>query len=122
VSYIAGGIAMPTTKIADASGKMSEVSLDLSVSLVDKVASFARDNKADYFEDHSLDWALEEIVTRGCAEITRQIKTAKKTAQAKAAGKVMEQFNMTPELAAKFFEELRKQQAAEAAKQAKPTK
>lgn len=111
---------MPTIKIADASGKMVEVTLELSATLTDKVATFARDNKADYFEDHSLDWALEEVVTRGVAEITRQIKTAKKTALAKASAKVLEGFNMSPEQAKAFILQVQLQQAeaakAEAAK------
>ena len=107
---------MPKVNIADATGKLVEVSLDLSATLVDKVANFARDNRDAYFEDHSLDWALEEIVTRGVAEITRQIKTARKTAQAKASMKVLDAFNLSPSEAQALLAELARQKAEAAAK------
>ena len=79
-----------------------------------KIHNFVQINKEAYFEDHSLDWALDEILTRGMAEITRQIKTAKKTAENKAAGSLLKEFNMTPAQAKALLLELAKQTVAAA--------
>ena len=56
---------------------------------------------ADYFEvdSHSMQYCVEEIITRGKAEITRQIKTAIKTKENKVYGDLGRQYNMTIEQA-----------------------
>lgn len=110
---------MATVKIADASGKMVEVTLHLSDSQTDHIATFARNNKEAYFEDHSLDWALDEIINRGIAEIKRQIKTAAKARENKAAGDLLRLANLTPEMAKALIAKLQAEQAAAAKAEAK---
>jgi hypothetical protein len=68
---------------------------DLAVP-TNRIYNFVQQYRKDYFEDHSLDWCLDEIISRGIAEITRQVKTAKKVAVDKAAGSLLKEFNMTP--------------------------
>lgn len=65
-----------TTLVADNKGDLIEVE-DLSVP-ADRIYDFVERNRKDYFEDHGLEWCLDEILTRGMAEITRQVKTAAK--------------------------------------------
>lgn len=54
-------------------------------------------SNTSYFEveNHSMQYCVEEILTRGKAEITRQIKTAKKTRENKVYGDLARQFNMS---------------------------
>lgn len=65
-----------TTLVADNKGDVIEVE-DLSVP-ADRIYNFVERNRKEYFEDHGLEWCLDEILTRGMAEITRQVKTAAK--------------------------------------------
>ena len=47
------------------------------------------------FEDMSLQSAVEYIISRGKAEIERQVKTAMKTKENKVYGDLARQYNMT---------------------------
>lgn len=105
-----------SSKVTDNSGKIIEVA-DLGVP-AERVYSFVERNRKTYFEDHSLDWALDEIITRGMAEITRQIKTTAKRAEDNAAGTLLRQFNMSPAEAAKLILKLQADAAAAAKMQA----
>jgi len=89
-----GQALQSTSAIADAQGKVLQVP-DLQVP-TNRIYNFVSQYRKDYFEDHSLDWCLDEIISRGIAEITRQVKTAKKVAVDKAAGSLLKEFNMTP--------------------------
>lgn len=82
------------TMVASNNGQMVAVE-DLLVEGV-RIHNFVERNRRDYFEDHGLDWCLDEIITRGMAEITRQIKTAKTQAEQRAAGSIMKEYNLTP--------------------------
>jgi hypothetical protein len=93
--------------VATNDGKL--VSLDNISVPAERVFSFVERNRQTYFEDHSLDWAVDEILTRGMAEITRQIKTARKVAENKASGDLLRQFKMSPEEAAKLLATLQAQ-------------
>src|SRR6266446_1236230 len=87
--------AVPTTSaVASNAGRIVEVP-DLQVP-TSRVYNFVELYRKDYFEDHSLDWSLDQIITRGMAEITRQVKTAKKVAVDKASGSLLKEFNLTP--------------------------
>jgi hypothetical protein len=103
-----------SSKVTDNTGKIVEVQ-DLSVS-ADKIYNFVQLHKQTYFEDHSLEWALDEIIARGCAEITRQVKTARKLDEQRKAAKVLEAFNLSPADAAKLLAQLQAKRAAEAKK------
>ena len=98
-----------SSKVTDNAGKIIEVP-DLNVPVA-KIYNFVQINKADHFEDHSIEWALEEILTRGMAEITRQVKTARKVREDKAAGAVLKGFNLSPADAMKLLAELKAKQA-----------
>lgn len=98
------GNTQATSPVATNDGKVLQV-VDLNVP-ANRIHGFVEMNRKDYFEDHSLDWALDEILTRGMAEITRQIKTAKVNAQNKAAGAIVKEFNMTPAEAKAAIKEL----------------
>jgi len=93
-----------TSPVATNDGKVVQVA-DLSVP-ANRIYGFVEKNRKAYFEDHGLEWCLDEILSRGMAEITRQVKTARKTAENRAAGTVLKQFNLTPEQAVKLLAEL----------------
>jgi hypothetical protein len=99
-----------TTKVASNDGKLIEVS-NLVVD-TSKIYNFVERYRKDYFEDHSLDWSLDEILSRGMAEITRQVKTARKRAEDSAAGTLLKQYNMSPAEAAKILATLKAQSEA----------
>ena len=101
-----------TSVIADAQGKVVQVP-DLNVP-TNRIYNFVAQYRKDYFEDHSLDWCLDEIITRGIAEITRQVKTAKKVAIDKASGALLKEFNLSPAQAQKILLEMLAKQKAEA--------
>lgn len=86
---------------------------DLAVP-TNRILGFVTAYRKDYFEDHSLDWCLDEILTRGIAEITRQVKTAKKVALDKASGSLLKEFNMSPKQAEAFIRDMLAKQKAEA--------
>jgi hypothetical protein len=90
-----------TSSYATNDGTLVEVE-DLNVR-ADRFANFVEMHRKDYFEEHSLTWCLDEIITRGVAEITRQIKTAQVRAEQKAAGDLLKDFNMSPKEAAEFL-------------------
>lgn len=104
---------MPTTSaVASNAGRIVEVP-DLHVP-TSRVYNFVEMYRKDYFEDHSLDWALDQIITRGMAEITRQVKTAKKVAVDKASGSLLKEFNLSPADAKKLLQAMLATQKAEA--------
>jgi hypothetical protein len=107
-----GSVVASMSAIADAQGKVVQVP-DLTVP-VNRIYNFVESYRRDYFEDHSLDWCLDEILTRGIAEITRQVKTAKKVALDKASGSLLKEFNMTPKQAEAFIKDMLAKQKAEA--------
>lgn len=108
------GQAQGTSATANAKGQIV-VQPDLTVP-AERIYNFVERNRKKYFEDHSLDWCLDEILTRGMAEITRQIKTSDVRAEQKAAGLVLKEFNMTPKQAAETLKAMLALQAAEKAK------
>jgi hypothetical protein len=105
-----------SSKVTDNTGKVIEVQ-DLSVS-ADKIYNFVQLHKQAYFEDHSLEWALDEIIACGCSEITRKVKSADKLADQRQAAKVLHAFNLSPVEAAKLLAKLQAD-AAKAAAEAK---
>ena len=104
-----------TSPVASSDGKVVQVP-DLVVP-TNRIYNFVAQYRREYFEDHSLDWCLDEIITRGIAEITRQVKTARKRAEEKTAGALLKEFNMTPAQAkATLLQFIAEQRAAEASK------
>lgn len=88
--------------------------MSIPVERVTTIYNFVESHRKTYFEDHSLDWALDEIITRGIAEITRQVKTQAKAAENRAAGSLLKEFNMSPEQAKVLLAQLKAQEAAKA--------
>jgi hypothetical protein len=86
---------------------------DLNVP-VNRIYNFVEANRKAYFEEHSLDWCLDEIISRGIAEITRQVKTAVKARENKAAGSLLKEFNLSPADAKKLLLELAAAKASQA--------
>ena len=86
---------------------------DLAVSAA-RINNFVERYRKEYFEDHSLEWALDQILDRGMAEITRQVKTARERARQKSAGDLIKEFNLTPQQAKEFLRQALAKQAAEA--------
>jgi hypothetical protein len=111
-----------TSGVATNEGKVVQVP-DLTVA-ASRIYNFVTQYRKEYFEDHSLDWCLDEIVTRGCAEITRQVKTARERAKEKAAGSLLKEFNLSAkdakDLLLKMLAEQRAAAQADASK-AKPS-
>ena len=107
-----GQVLVGASAVATNDGKIVVVP-DLCVPTA-RIYSFVEMYRKDYFEDHSLDWALDEIITRGIAEITRQVKTAKKVAADKASGSLLKEFNLSPADAKKLLQAMVAQQAADA--------
>jgi hypothetical protein len=105
-----------TSPVSNNEGRIEQVP-DLNVP-ASRIYGFVQLHK-DYFEDHSLDWSLDEILTRGMAEITRQVKTQVKAAENRAAGSLLKEFNMTPVQAKQLLIELARQKAQADAKAAK---
>jgi len=97
--------SVQTSPVATNEGKVMQVP-DLSVA-ANRIFGFVQQYKKDYFEDHGLEWCLDEIISRGMAEITRQVKTAKKTAENRVAGDLLRQYNMTPEEAKRFIMQMK---------------
>jgi hypothetical protein len=109
------GQTQTTSPVATNDGKVVQVA-DLVVN-ANRIYGFVQRYKAEYFEDHGLDWCLDEILTRGMAEITRQVKTARERAKEKAAGSLLKEFNMTPaEAKKKLLEFLALERAQASAK------
>ena len=106
------GQTLGTSPVVDGKGKVSQVP-DLNVP-VNRIYNFVEANRKAYFEEHSLDWCLDEIITRGIAEITRQVKTAVKARENKAAGSLLKEFNLSPADAKKLLLELAAAKAAKA--------
>ena len=89
-----------------------------------RIYNFVEANRTAYFEQHSLEWALDEILNRGIAEIKRAIKTGVKREADVAAGKAVKQLNLTPaQMVAEFLrlKALEASAANAAAEAAKPT-
>jgi hypothetical protein len=99
-----GQASVSTSPVATNDGKVVQVP-DLVVN-ANRIYGFVQRYKAEYFEDHGLDWCLDEILTRGMAEITRQVKTARERAKEKAAGSLLKEFNLSPAEAKKKLLEL----------------
>ena len=106
------GQTLGTSPVVDNKGKVSQVP-DLNVP-VNRIYNFVEANRKAYFEEHSLDWCLDEIISRGIAEITRQVKTAVKARENKAAGSLLKEFNLSPADAKKLLLELATARAAKA--------
>jgi hypothetical protein len=96
-----GQVVAGLSAVATNAGTIVEVP-DLKVP-TNRIYNFVTTYRKDYFEDHSLDWCLDEIITRGIAEITRQVKTAKKVAVDKASGSLLKEFNLSPADAKKLL-------------------
>jgi len=110
-------VAKATSPVATNAGTIVQVP-DLNVP-ANRIAGFVERYRKDYFEDHSLEYCLDEILSRGMAEITRQVKTAAKVAENKAFGEVGRRYNMTPAQANALLQEILAKQAADASS-AKP--
>lgn len=111
--------ASATSGVATNAGTIIQVP-DLVVP-ANRIANFVERYRTDYFEDHGLEWCLDEIISRGLAEIKRQVKTAKKTAENRAFGELGRKFNMTPAQAQAFLlKAIAEQRAAETAQADKP--
>jgi hypothetical protein len=106
------GQAVGTSPVATNDGKVVQV-LDLNIP-ANRIAGFVTMFRKEYFEDHSLDWCLDEILTRGMAEITRQVKTARERAKEKAAGSLLKEFNLSAKDAKVLLLEMLAKQRAEA--------
>ena len=116
-----GQAVQSTSPVATNAGTVVQVA-DLTVP-TNRIYNFVSQYRKDYFEDHSLDWCLDEIISRGIAEITRQVKTAKKVAVDKAAGSLLKEFNMSPAEAKRtLLDMLAKQQADAKASNGQMTK
>jgi hypothetical protein len=115
-----GQVVAGMSAVATNAGTIVEVP-DLKVP-TNRIYNFVTTYRKDYFEDHSLDWCLDEIITRGIAEITRQVKTARKVAIDKASGSLLKEFNLSPSDAKKLLLDMLAKQKAEAnaAQAAKP--
>ena len=101
-----------TSSIAGKDGKLQE-GPNLQVA-VESIYNFVERNREAYFEDHSLDWCLDEIIARGKAEIKRSIDAAVKRAKEKAALALLEMHHLTPDEAAKYLAMLEAQRAQKA--------
>jgi hypothetical protein len=101
-----------TSAVATPEGKVVQVP-DLNVP-TNRIYNFVAQYRKEYFEDHSLDWCLDEIITRGIAEITRQVKTARQAAKNRAAGSLMDELHMTPQEAKEFIRKMLAEQALKA--------
>jgi hypothetical protein len=115
-----GQVVAGLSAVATNAGTIVEVP-DLKVP-TNRIYNFVTTYRKDYFEDHSLDWCLDEIITRGIAEITRQVKTARKVAVDKASGSLLKEFSLSPADAKKLLLDMLAKQRAEAnaAQAAKP--
>ena len=107
-----GQVVAGMSAVVSNDGKVVQVP-DLAVP-TNRIYNFVTSYRKDYFEDHSLDWCLDEIITRGIAEITRQVKTAKKVAVDKASGSLLKEFNLSPADAKKLLLDMLAKQKAEA--------
>lgn len=107
-----GQVLAGKSPIATNAGTVVQVP-DLNVP-TNRIYNFVTQYRKDYFEDHSLDWCLDEIISRGIAEITRQVKTAKKVAVDKASGSLLKEFNLSPADAKKLLLDMLAKQKAEA--------
>lgn len=104
-----------TSAVATSEGKVLQVP-DLTVP-TNRIYNFVATMRKEYFEDHSLDWCLDEIITRGMAEITRQVKTARERAKEKAAGSLLKEFNLSPSDAKKLLLKMLAEQREQASPQ-----
>lgn len=91
---------------------------DLTVA-ANAIYNFVEANRTAYFEQHSLEWALDQIISRGIAEIKRAIKTGEKREQDVAAGKAVKALNLTPQQMVTEFLRLKALEAAAADAKAK---
>src|SRR6267143_6930461 len=112
----AQAVTQGTSVVATAQGKAKEVP-DLNVP-ANRIYNFVERFRKEYFEDHSLDWSLDQIIARGMAEIERQVKTARERARQKASGDIMKEFNLSPQQAKELLRKMLADQAAQAKLQA----
>lgn len=97
----------------------TKVMLPDLVVAANRIYNFVEGNRTEYFEQHSLEWALDEIISRGIAEIKRAIKTGVKREADVAAGKAIKALNMSPEQMVKEFLRLKALEVAAAEAKAK---
>ena len=88
---------------------------DLTVP-ANRIAGFVAQYKKTYFEDHGLEWCLDEIISRGMAEIKRQVKTAIKTRENKVSGDLLRAYNLTPAQALEVLKLAKEQAEAKSTK------
>lgn len=102
-----------TSPVATSAGQVVKLP-DLTVP-ANRIYNFVEINRKAYFEEHSLEWCLDQIIERGIAEITRSVKNQVKTAKDRAAGALLKELNMSPgEAKAKLLELLAAQSKANA--------
>jgi hypothetical protein len=63
------------------------------------INNFIEMYRTEYFEDHSFQWCLDQIVERGMAEIKRYVKTNASRKEQMALGALAKEYNLTPETA-----------------------
>ena len=108
-------VAPSTSPVATDAGKVVQVP-DLTVPS-NRIYGFVQQFNKEYFVDHSLDSCLDEILTRGMVEITRQVKTARQGRQNKAAGTLLKEFNLSAKDAKDLLLKMLAEQRAAATKQ-----
>lgn len=88
---------------------------------VERFYNFVQQNAKhiESFKDHSLEYCLEYIISRGLAEITRQVKAQAERARQQASAEVLNKFNLSPEQAKVLLAKLVAEEQAKAAAQAK---
>jgi hypothetical protein len=112
-----GQAATTSSPVATDAGKVVQVP-DLAVPS-NRIYGFVSRYRKEYFEDHSLEWCLDEILNRGMAEIIRQVKTAQKSRENKAAGSLLKEFNLSPAEAKAIMLKMMEQAKLEAQAKAK---
>jgi hypothetical protein len=84
-----------------------------------RIWNFVEQYRATWFEEHSLEWALDEMLTSGEREIKRKVKTGEKREREVLAGKAIESLKLTPEQMVKEFMRLKALEAEAKANAAK---
>lgn len=98
----------------------TEVWIDDIVIPANLVYNFVEMYRKDYFENHSLEYAVVDcIIPRGKAEIIRAVKATDKREKDAAAGKAVKELNLTPAQMVAEFLRLKALEAAQADAKAK---
>ena len=83
--------------------------ITIEVSTQTQLRNFVEANRRKYFEDHSLNYCVEQILQRGMAEITRYIKTNENRKEQMASGALIKELGLTPAQAKEILAEALKQ-------------